>query len=118
MKTLGFIFKSAPHMVNAGREGTDAILATAAYCEQIKVFFLADGVTQSLSGQQTSGIYSRDYSHSFKLFDLYDIEEIYFCELSLKERGLTVADCLIEGDAVSPQVIRQQLADCDQIMVF
>ncbi len=118
MKTLGFVFKSAPHGLTAGREGVDAIMATAAYCEQIKIFFVADGVLQLLKAQETDAILSRPYSQSFKLFDLYDIESVYFCNDSLQERAMTMDDCLIDGEGLSPMDIREQLGSCDQLMVF
>ncbi|WP_413112812.1 sulfurtransferase complex subunit TusC [Thaumasiovibrio sp. DFM-14] len=118
MKTLGFIFQSAPHGSVAGREGVDAVLASAAYCEQIKVFFLADGVLQLLSGQQPEHILSRSYAQSFKLFELYDIEDIYICQTSLQERGLVQTSLLMSGELLLPTEIRAQLGKCDQIMVF
>nr|WP_086940694.1 sulfurtransferase complex subunit TusC [Thaumasiovibrio occultus] len=118
MKTVGFVFQTAPHGSTVGREGVDAILATAAYCEQIKVFFVADGVTQLLKGQQADAILSRNYSQSFKLFELYDIEDVYCCTQSLDERGLSADMLLVEPDLVTPAAIREQLGQCDQLLVF
>ena len=60
-------------------------------------YLLGDGVYQLLLGQQTAEILSKDYSPMLKLFDLYDIEQVYVCETSLlAERGLAQADLVIE----------------------
>ena len=42
--------------------------------------------------QQPQAILQRHYAPTFKLLELYDIEEVYVCTDSLAERGLTVAD--------------------------
>ncbi|WP_196368939.1 DsrE family protein, partial [Vibrio harveyi] len=43
MSQLTYLFRSAPHGNNAGREGVDALLAASAYCEDITVLFVGDG---------------------------------------------------------------------------
>ncbi|GAL38167.1 tRNA 5-methylaminomethyl-2-thiouridine synthase TusC [Vibrio maritimus] len=51
MTTLAFVFNSLPHASAAGREGLDALLATSAFTEDIKVFFVGDGVNQLRKGR-------------------------------------------------------------------
>jgi tRNA 2-thiouridine synthesizing protein B len=46
----------------------------------------------------------RHYAPTFKMLELYDIEEIYVCAVSLAERGLTAADLLIP---VIPPLLRK-----------
>lgn len=118
MKQLGFIFSSAPHSTAQGREGLDAILATSALSENICVFFIGQGVTQLLKHQQPQSILSRDYIAAFRLFDLYDVEQVYVCKSSLNELGFDQDELLLDCELLSKSEIAQKLSDCAQILRF
>lgn len=118
MKSIAFVFHSLPHSTSSGREGLDALLAASAYTENISVFFLGDGVAQLLNNQQPESVLGRDYISAFKLMDLYDIENIYACSDSLNRLGVTHMEKVIDIDVISPEQIKQHLADCDQVLTF
>lgn len=118
MRKLAFIFNSFPHSTAAGREGLDALLAASAYSEDISVFFVGDGVTQLLKAQQSDEVLSRDYISAFKLMDLYDIEQVYVCQRSLCQFGLSTDNLLIDVTAVEADELTQKLAQCQQILTF
>jgi len=118
LRKLAFIFNSFPHSTAAGREGLDALLAASAYSEDIFVFFVGDGVTQLLKAQQPDEVLSRDYISAFKLMDLYDIEQVYVCQRSLCQFGLSTDNLLIDVTAVEADELTQKLAQCQQILTF
>ncbi|WP_158175107.1 sulfurtransferase complex subunit TusC [Grimontia hollisae] len=118
MKKLGFVFSSAPHGCASGREGLDAILATSNYSEDLVLYFVSDGVMQLLAGQQPDDILCRDYISTFKMLSLCDVEEIYVCAESLKERGLDALPLIIEAEKVSPQAIAASLSQCAKVLQF
>ncbi|GAM63717.1 tRNA 5-methylaminomethyl-2-thiouridine synthase tusC [Vibrio ishigakensis] len=118
MKQLGFIFSSAPHSTAQGREGLDAILATSALSENITVFFVGQGVNQLLRHQQPQSILSRDYIAAFRLFDLYDVEQVYVCESSLNELGFEQDDLILDCEFLSKQQIAEKLSECVQVLRF
>ncbi len=118
MISIAYLFRSSPHSLTSGREGVDALLAASAFTDDIGVFFLGDGVYQLLKGQQTNGILSKDYAPMFKLFDLYDIEQILVCQKSLEERGLSADDLLIEVKLVDSHAFRNNLAQARQVLTF
>ncbi|MGF1685363.1 sulfurtransferase complex subunit TusC [Photobacterium japonica] len=118
MKTVGFVFGSAPHGRASGREGLDAVLATSAYTDEIAVFFHGDGVLQLLKGQQPDAILSRDYSATFKMLDLYDIEMIYVCRASLAARGLTESALLIDVTVCDRDDFARHLHACHRLLSF
>ncbi|MDV7105429.1 sulfurtransferase complex subunit TusC [Vibrio sp. TH_r3] len=118
MKKLGFIFRSHPHSSAKGREGLDALLAASAYCDNISVFFIGEGVTQLIANQKTSGIYSRDYVPAFKLMDLYDIEEVYLCEDSLIEQGLRNSELVFDIIPLPIEQLKEKLNSCDKLLTF
>ena len=118
MSQLTYLFRSAPHGSAAGREGVDALLAASAYCEDISVAFVGDGVYQLLQGQQPSEILSKDYAPMLKLFDLYDIEQVYVCTSSLQQRGLAQADLVIAAERLSEQAIQDKLHQAGKLLSF
>ncbi|MCG9598890.1 sulfurtransferase complex subunit TusC [Vibrio sp. Isolate25] len=118
MSQLTYLFRSAPHGSASGREGVDALLAASAYCEDISVLFIGDGVYQLIAGQQTSDILSKDYSPMLKLFDLYDIEQVYVCAQSLAERGLAQADLIIDAQLLDDDELKTQIHSARKILSF
>jgi len=101
MHGIAFITRQAPHGSAAARETQDAILATSALTEDLSVFFIGDGVFQLLKNQAPKQIGSRNFAATFKLFDLYDIENIYVCQDSLLERGIDGTQLLIDVTCLS-----------------
>jgi len=118
LSQLTYLFRSAPHSSSAGREGVDALLAASAYCEDISVIFVGDGVYQLLHGQQTADILSKDYSPMMKLFDLYDIEQVFVCEASLAERGLAQADLVVEAQSLTQPALGELLHQAGKVLTF
>ncbi|MCW8329676.1 sulfurtransferase complex subunit TusC [Photobacterium sp. SDRW27] len=118
MKSLGFVFHSAPHGTSSGREGLDAVLATSAYSEDLNVFFVGDGVFQLLKDQQPDQVLCRDYIATFKMLELYDIENIYVCQQSLFERGIDSNELVIDSEVLSPSDISAKLDLCQRILSF
>ena len=82
------------------------------------MFFVGDGVTQLLKAQQPAQTLSRDYISAFKLMDLYDIEQVYVCQRSLSQFGLSADDLLIDVTVAEADELAQTLAQCQQILTF
>ncbi|MDN3679384.1 sulfurtransferase complex subunit TusC [Vibrio tapetis subsp. quintayensis] len=118
MSQLTFVFRSAPHNTNAGREGVDALLAASAYCEDISVIFLGDGVAQLVNEQNPAAIQSKDYAPMLKLFDLYDIENVYVCQQSLAERGLEKATLTIDVQSLTHSEVTDNLQSAGKLLTF
>ncbi|MCL9783858.1 sulfurtransferase complex subunit TusC [Vibrio sp. S4M6] len=118
MKSLGFVFKSLPHSVSSGREGLDALLAASAYCEHIQLFFVGGAVAQLLEDQQPDKILSRDYSATFKLMELYDIEDVYVCQDSLDKMGLSEASFVIDVQTLPAHSMAEKIHHCDVVLTF
>ncbi|WP_421282262.1 sulfurtransferase complex subunit TusC [Aeromonas taiwanensis] len=112
MSKIAFICRRGPHGTASGREGLDALLATSALTESLALFLLEDGVLQLVREQSPQGILQRHYAPTFKMLELYDIEEVYVCAASLAERGLTEADLLIPVTVLSPAQIRRAWDVC------
>lgn len=118
MSDIAVLFHSVPHGQAAGREGLDAVLACSALSDEIAVFFIGDGVYQLVAGQQPAAILGRDYTPTFKLFSLYDIEQCYVCADSLAERGLTLDALTIPVQSVSRPELHALLSQARARLLF
>ncbi|MBW7981323.1 sulfurtransferase complex subunit TusC [Enterobacillus tribolii] len=119
MRRLAFVFTSPPHTTSAGREGLDALLAASAFSEDVRVFFVGDGVFQLLRDQKPAQILARDYVATFGVMPLYDIEHVYLCGESLHERGLQDVTAWATACSVLPAAqMRAELAQCDVVLTF
>ncbi|WP_017350057.1 sulfurtransferase complex subunit TusC [Pantoea sp. A4] len=119
MNRVAFIFTQAPHGSSAGREGLDAVLATAALSEDVGLFFIGDGVLQLIPGQQPATILARDYIATFGVLALYDIEQCYVCLESLQARGFSAdSDRVLEAEVLAASALRAKLDSYDRILRF
>ncbi|MCZ0753896.1 sulfurtransferase complex subunit TusC [Aeromonas enteropelogenes] len=117
-KKIAFICRRGPHGYAAGREGLDALLATSALTESVALFLIGDGVLQLVKEQQPAGILQRHYAPTFKMLELYDIEEVYVCADSLAERGLTLDDLLIQVESMPRKALARCWAQCSAHISF
>ena len=107
---LAFLFRTAPHGNAISREGLDALLAATAFCdeEEIGVFFIDDGVLNLLDGQNPELLLQKDFIRTFKLLDLYDIEQRFVCADSLDQYNLQTEQLIISAEKID----RTWLAYC------
>lgn len=118
MKSLAIINKSAPFGNIDNRESLDIALANASYDRPIALFFADDGlfqIAQSTNGTLTG---NKELSKTFGLLDMYDVEDIFFCQDSMAMRGLNESDLIIEGQCLTAQQWFAKLQQFDQIITF
>ncbi|MEY4476081.1 MAG: sulfur relay protein TusC/DsrF [Pseudomonadota bacterium] len=119
VKRIAFVFTQGPHGNSAGREGLDALLATAALSGDIGVFFLSDGVLQLLPQQQPEKIFARNYIRTFGALSVYDVKNCYICAASIQQRGLSeVIDWVLNVKVLSPADLRSQMTTYDVVLTF
>ena len=100
---LAFLFRTAPHGNAISREGLDALLAATAFCdeEEIGVFFIDDGVLNLLDGQNPELLLQKILSGTFKLLDLYDIEQRFVCADSPDQYNLQAEQLIISAEKLT-----------------
>ena len=118
MHGIAFITRQPPHGSAIARETQDAILATSALTEDLSVFFVGDGIYQLLKEQAPQQIGTRNFATTFKLFDLYDIENIYVCQESLAMRGIDASQLLIEVTYLSAEQLNAHIRKHAKILNF
>lgn len=118
--TLAFLFRTAPHGNAISREGLDALLAATAFCdeEEIGVFFIDDGVLNLLNGQNPELLLQKDFIRTFKLLDLYDIEQRFVCADSLDQYNLQTEQLIISAEKIDRTSLINKLSQAEKVFTF
>ena len=117
---LAFLFRTAPHGNAISREGLDALLAATAFCdeEEIGVFFIDDGVLNLLDGQNPELLLQKDFIRTFKLLDLYDIEQRSVCADSLDQYHLQTEQLIISAEKIDRTSLIKKLSQIEKVFTF
>ena len=117
---LAFLFRTAPHVNTSSREGLDALLAATAFCdeEEIGVFFVDDGVLNLLDGQNPELLLQKDFIRTFKLLDLYDIEQRFVCADSLDQYNLHAEQLIISAEKIDRTLLINKLSQAEKVFTF
>ena len=117
---LAFLFRTAPHGNTSSREGLDALLAATAFCdeEEIGVFFVDDGVLNLLDGQNPELLLQKDFIRTFKLLDLYDIEQRFVCADSLDQYNLNTEQLIISAEKIDRTLLINKLSQAEKVFTF
>ena len=117
---LAFLFRTAPHGNAISREGLDALLAATAFCdeEEIGVFFIDDGVLNLLNGQNPELLLQKDFIRTFKLLDLYDIEQRFVCADSLDQYNLHTEQLIISAEKIDRTSLINKLSQAEKVFTF
>ena len=117
---LAFLFRTAPHGNAISREGLDALLAATAFCdeEETGVFFVDDGVLNLLDGQNPELLLQKDFIRTFKLLDLYDIEQRFVCTDSLDQYNLNTEQLIISAEKIDRTSLINKLSQAEKVFTF
>ena len=117
---LAFLFRTAPHGNAISREGLDALLAATAFCdeEEIGVFFIDGGVLNLLDGQNPELLLQKDFIRTFKLLDLYDIEQRFVCADSLDQYNLNTEQLIISAEKIDRTSLINKLSQAEKVFTF
>lgn len=117
---LAFLFRTAPHGNAVSREGLDALLAATAFCdeEDIGVFFIDDGALNLLDGQNPELLLQKDFIRTFKLLDLYDIEQRFVCADSLDQYNLQAEQLIISAEKIDRTSLINKLSQAEKVFTF
>ena len=117
---LAFLFRTAPYGNAISREGLDALLAATAFCdeEDIGVFFIDDGVFNLLDGQNPELLLQKDFIRTFKLLDLYDIEQRFVCADSLDQYNLQTEQLIISAEKIDRTSLINKLSQAEKVFTF
>jgi tRNA 2-thiouridine synthesizing protein C len=88
-KSVAIINASAPMSKANAKDSLDVALIFGSYEQAVNLYFQGDGVYQLIIEQQPELIQQKDFIKTFAALEFYDIENIYVCQHSLNQRGLS-----------------------------
>jgi len=96
------------------------LLAATAFCdeEEIGVFFIDDGVLNLLDGQNPELLLQKDFIRTFKLLDLYDIEQRFVCADSLDQYNLQTEQLIISAEKIDRTSLINKLSQAEKVFTF
>lgn len=118
---LAFLFTQPPFGSSVSREGLDALLAASAFCDEqdIAICFLNDGVFNLVASQQPEILLQKDHISTFKLLSLYDLNECFVCQDSVKVRQLEQTQWMLANIQFKTQVeIFTILQQAEKVLTF
>ena len=117
---IAFLFRTSPHGTSISREGLDAILAATAFCEpnDIGIFFIDDGVLNLIDNQQPDIIQQKDFIRTFKLLDLYDVEQRFICTASLQKFKLDNRELILSCEKIDRSLLLEKLNQAEKLFTF
>lgn len=117
---IAFLFRTSPHGKSISREGLDAILAATAFCEPnyIGIFFIDDGVLNLIDNQQPEIIQQKDFIRTFKLLDLYDVEQRFICTASLQKFKLDNRELILSCEKIDRSLLLEKLNQAEKLFTF
>lgn len=107
---IAVLVTSLPLHGIAARESLDLIFAMAAVDHQVSVIFSGDAVYQLVKSDASTEIMVKDFRRSFKLFELYDIEQLYVCAASLRQRQLHANELVLNIQPIEHDELNQLLS--------
>jgi len=118
MTHLLFHLRKPPHGSTAGEEAVEAILASSVFEPTLTVLFEGDGVLQLLADQQADTLGTRDVAANWTALPVYEVEDLRVHEPSLRQRGLSQADLILDVSLVDDAQMTALIAQADQILGF
>ena len=117
---IAFLFRTSPHGTSISREGLDAILAATAFCDpdDIGVFFIDDGVLNLINHQRPELIQQKDFIRTFKLLDLYDVEQRFICTESLQKFKLEDKQLILSCEKIDRSLLIEKLNQAEKLFTF
>ncbi len=106
---IAVVVTSLPLHGVAARESLDLIFALAAVDHQLSVIFSGNAVYQLVKADESAELLVKDFRRSFKLFELYDIEQLYVCAESLRQRQLQANELVLDVQPLDSSELSQLL---------
>lgn len=116
MRNILVLQRHSPFNTSHGREALDMVLALAAVEHSVSVLFCDDAVYQLLDTKQPANLGVKAYPRSFKLFNLYDIDQIYVCQQALTKRGISQQQLSIAATPLDAPAMTTLLAKQHQVI--
>ncbi len=118
IKKFMFVNRKAPYGTIYALESLEVVLISAAFDQDVSLVFMDDGVYQLKKGQQTKGIETKNFSPTYRALDGYDVEKLYVDQESMKARGLSEEDLLVDVTVLDSKAMGELMEQQDVVLSF
>ncbi len=118
VKKFLYVNRRAPHGTIYAHEALEVVLIAAAFEQDVSLAFIDDGVFQLKKDQDTSEIYTKNFSKIYAALEMYDVEKLYVEKQSLESRGMTANDLSVDVKIIDSTEMKQLFTDSEVIFNF
>ena len=118
VKKFLYVNRRAPHGTVYAHEALEVVLIGAAFDQDVSLAFIDDGVFQLKKNQDTSEIYTKNFSKIYSALEMYDVEKLYVEKESLHSRGLTEDDLSVDVKVIDSSEMKKLMSDSEVFLNF
>ncbi len=118
IKKFLYVNRRAPHGTVYAHEALEVVLIGAAFDQDVSLAFIDDGVFQLKKDQDTSEIYTKNFSKIYSALEMYDVEKLFVEKESLKSRGLTENDLSVDVKVIDSNEMKKLMSDSEVVLNF
>ena len=117
-KSVAVVNRAAPYSGQTAQDSLDFVIAMSNFGQDVSVFFVEDGVFQLLKEQSPTAVQRKHFTKGFAALHFYDIENIYVCGKSLKERNLSADNLTVPVELLSADEFYALLDKHQHVVTF
>jgi|TARA_B100000902_G_scaffold214947_1_gene204392 tRNA 2-thiouridine synthesizing protein C len=118
IKKFLYVNRRAPHGTVYAHEALEVVLIGAAFDQDVSLAFIDDGVFQLKKDQDTSEIYTKNFSKIYSALEMYDVEKLFVEKESLESRGLTEKDLSVDVKVIDSNEMKKLMSDSEVVLNF
>ena len=118
VKKFLYVNRRAPHGTVYAHEALEVVLIGAAFDQDVSLAFIDDGVFQLKKDQDTSEIYTKNFSKIYSALEMYDVEKLFVEKESLESRGLTEEDLSVDIKIIDSSEMKKLMSDSEVVFNF
>ena len=118
VKKFLYVNRRAPHGTVYAHEALEVVLIGAAFDQDVSFAFIDDGVFQLKKDQDTSEIYTKNFSKIYSALEMYDVEKLFVEKESLEIRGLTQDDLSVDVKIIDSSEMKKLMSDSEVVFNF
>ena len=118
VKKFLYVNRRAPHGTIYAHEALEVVLIGAAFDQDVSLAFIDDGVFQLKKNQDTSEIYTKNFSKIYSALEMYDVEKLFVEKESLESRGLTQDDLSVDVKVIDSSEMKKLMSASEVVFNF
>ena len=118
VKKFLYVNRRAPHGTVYAHEALEVVLIGSAFDQDVSLAFIDDGVFQLKKDQDTSEIYTKNFSKIYSALEMYDVEKLFVEKESLECRGLTEEDLSVDVKIIDSSEMKKLMSDSEVVFNF